>query len=78
VTLCPTLPFTSEEMRRILAATERYKEVMPSHGVTNGKQIRGLVPLRYTGMRIGDGVSFDSERLEGPAFFFIRKRSVSP
>jgi integrase/recombinase XerD len=79
VTLCPTLPFTNEEMRRILVATDRYKEVMPSHGVANGKRIRGLVLLlRYTGMRIGDGVNFDTERLEGNrVFLYTQKTGVA-
>ena len=62
VTLRPTLPFDNDEMRRILLATERYKEEMPSHGIQNGNRIRGLVLLlRYSGMRIGDAVNFDTE-----------------
>jgi hypothetical protein len=36
VTLGPTLPFSCEEMVRILAATDQYKEEMPSHGVEMG------------------------------------------
>jgi hypothetical protein len=52
VTLCPTLPFRSEEMRQILVATDVYKDEMPCHGVANGRRIRGLVLLlRYSGMR---------------------------
>jgi site-specific recombinase XerD len=72
VTLSPTLPFNHEEMRRILEATERYKEEMPNHGVENGRRIRGLVLLiRYSGMRIGDAVNFNTERLEGNRVFHI-------
>ena len=40
VALCPTLPFSNEEMREILATTELYQEEMPSHGVANGKRTR--------------------------------------
>jgi len=76
VTLSPTLPFTNEEIRRILEATERYKEEMPSHGVENGRRIRGLVLLlRYSGMRIGDAVNFDTERLEGNRFFLYTQKT---
>src|SRR5205807_602195 len=68
ISLCPTLPFSREEMVLILAATDQYKEEMPSHGIENGRRIRGLVLLlRYSGMRIR------SERLR--AFFrFAQKR----
>src|SRR6267143_3855338 len=45
ITLCPTLPFGREEMVRILAAADQYKEEMPSHGIENGRRIRGLVLL---------------------------------
>jgi len=79
VTLSPTLPFTNEEIRRILEATERYKEEMPSHGVENGRRIRGLVLLlRYSGMRIGDAVNFNTERLEGNrVFLYTQKTGVA-
>jgi len=66
-------------MRRILLATEQYKEEMPRHGVANGERNRGLVLLlRYTGMRIGDGVNFSSERLEGNrVFLYTQKTGVA-
>src|ERR1700751_3327560 len=32
VTLCPTMPFTSEEMLRILAAIDKYRAKFPSRG----------------------------------------------
>src|SRR5258708_10613719 len=64
VRISPTLPFTNERMQRILQATELYKEEMPSHGVENGRRIRGLVLLlRYSGMRIGDAGNFNTESL---------------
>jgi hypothetical protein len=42
ITLCPTLPYTREEMVKILAATDKYLNEMPSHGKENGRRIRGL------------------------------------
>jgi integrase/recombinase XerD len=79
VTLCPTLPFNNEEMRRILGATEQYKQEMPSHGIENGRRIRGLtLLLRYSGMRIGDAVNFTTERLEGNrVFLYTQKTGVA-
>jgi site-specific recombinase XerD len=70
VTLCPTLPFSNEEVHRILVATDQYRNEMPSHGVENGRRIRGLVLLlRYSGMRIGDAVNLNIERLKGNRVF---------
>jgi hypothetical protein len=57
-------------MVRILAAVDQYKVEMPSHGIENGRRIRGLVLLlRYSGMRIGDAVNFSADRLEGNRLF---------
>ena len=79
ITLCPTLPFGREEMVRILAAADRYKEEMPSHGIENGRRIRGLVLLlRYSGMRIGDGVNFSTDRLEGNRLFLYTQKTGVP
>src|SRR6266852_2064563 len=79
ITLCPTLPFGREEMVRILAATDQYREEMPSHGIENGRRIRGLVLLlRYSGMRIGDGVNFSTDRLEGNRLFLYTQKTGVP
>lgn len=76
VTLCPTLPFSNEEMRRILVATNQYTDEMPSHGVENGRRIRGLVLLlRYSGMRIGDAVNLHIERLDGNRIFLYSQKT---
>ena len=79
VTLCPTLPFSNEEMRKILVATEQYKDEMPSHGAENGRRIRGLVLLlRYSGMRIGDAVNFSADRLGGNRVFLYTQKTGVP
>jgi integrase/recombinase XerD len=79
VTLCPTLPFTREEMVRILAAVDQYREEMPSHGLENGRRIRGLVLLlRYSGMRIGDAVNFSTDRIEGNRLFLYTQKTGVP
>lgn len=66
VTLCPTLPYTREEMVKILAAIEPYTDEIPSTGLFNARRIRALVLLlRYTGMRIGDAVNLSTDRIRG-------------
>jgi site-specific recombinase XerD len=58
VSLCPTLPYTREELMKILAAIETYTGKMPNTGKDNARRIRGLVLLlRYSGMRISDAVT---------------------
>jgi len=79
VTLCPTLPFSREEMIRILEAVGQYKEEMPSHGIANGRRIRGLVLLlRYSGMRIGDAVNLSTDRIEGNRLFLYTQKTGVP
>jgi integrase len=79
VTLCPTLPFSRDEVVRILAATDQYKAEMPSHGIENGRRIRGLVLLlRYSGMRIGDAVSLSTNRIEGNRLFLYAQKTGVP
>src|ERR1700683_1843028 len=79
VTLCPTLPFSREEMIRILEAVGQYTEEMPSHGIANGRRIRGLVLLlRYSGMRIGDTVNLSTDRIEGNRLFLYTQKTGVP
>jgi|HubBroStandDraft_6_1064221.scaffolds.fasta_scaffold02231_7 integrase/recombinase XerD len=58
----PTLPFTQEEMIRILAAFGPYGE---RAGLRNAQRLRAFVLLlRYSGMRIGDAVQLGVNRLQ--------------
>ncbi len=66
ITLCPTLPFTHQEMLRVLAAINKYKDEFPGRGLDNARRMQALVLLlRYGGMRIGDTVSLSTDRIEG-------------
>lgn len=66
VTLRPTLPFTSDEMLRIIAALDEFRETTPVNGRQNALRLRGFVfLLRYSGMRIGDVAQLSSEKLAG-------------
>ncbi len=57
----PTMPFTREEMIRILTALEPYGK---SAGIRNAQRLRAFVLLlRYSGLRIGDAVQLDVNRI---------------
>jgi integrase/recombinase XerD len=79
VTLCPTLPYTGEEMVMTLAALEIYTHEMPATGMDNARRLRALVLLlRYTGMRIGDAVNLSSDRLAGNRLFLYTQKTGVP
>jgi integrase/recombinase XerD len=76
VTLCPTMPFTPDEMLRILAATDRYRSKFPARGHENALRLRGLVLLlRYAGLRIGDAINLTEDRLEGDRLFLYTQKT---
>jgi integrase/recombinase XerD len=79
VTLCPTLPYTREEIVKILAAIGTYTDEMPSSGLDNARRMLGLVLLlRYTGMRIGDAVNLSSDRIAGNRLFLYTQKTGVP
>jgi integrase len=64
VTMRPTLPFTSDEMMRILAAAAEWIEECQEPGKLNARRLRTLILLlRYSGLRIGDAVGCSVDRL---------------
>ena len=79
ITLCPTLPFTHEEMLRILAAINKYKNEFPSRGSENARRMQALVLLlRYGGMRIGDSVSLSANRVEKNRLLLYTQKTGVP
>jgi integrase/recombinase XerD len=59
----PTLPFSHDEMIRILAAASTRIDESEPQGRDNARRLRALVLLlRYTGLRIGDAVNCSLER----------------
>jgi integrase/recombinase XerD len=69
----PTLPFTREEMLKILAALDKYAD---NAGVANAQRVRAFVLLlRYSGMRIGDAVQCGPERLKGNKLFLYTQKT---
>jgi integrase/recombinase XerD len=62
----PTLPFTDDEMTRILGAIEKYRDKTRKTGQGNALRLRAFVlTLRYTGMRLGDVATLSTDRLIG-------------
>lgn len=60
----PTMPFTHEEMTRILAAAAARVETVHANGKENARRIRALILLlRYSGLRLGDAVRVSTEML---------------
>ena len=76
VTLRPTMPFTREEMIRILAALDTYSETA---GAPNAQRLRAFVLLlRYSGMRIGDAVQCGPSRIDGKRLFLYTQKTGVP
>jgi integrase/recombinase XerD len=75
VTMRPTLPFTSEEVLKILGAVESYKADPQGLAAVNGVRFRALIlMLRYSGLRIGDAVRCErSSLVDGKLRIYTQK-----
>jgi len=72
----PTLPFSREEMLKTLAAFEAYGK---SAGLANAQRLKAFVLLlRYSGMRIGDCVKCNVDRIEGNRLFLYTQKTGTP
>jgi site-specific recombinase XerD len=75
----PTMPFTREEMIRILAACNRYEDNYGRTGQPNARRLRAFVlVLRYSGMRIGDTVTLAKERIKGNKLLLYTAKTGTP
>lgn len=77
VKMVPTLPFSAEEVSRILAACEQYP-TRNSYGHDNRTRLLAFVLLlRWTGLRIGDVVTLEWEAIEdGRVRLYTQKTGV--
>jgi integrase/recombinase XerD len=79
VTLRPTMPYTHEEMKRILAAVDDYEGEMPSRGKENAKRMRTLVLLlRFSGLRISDAINLSIDQVTGNRLFLYTQKTGVP
>jgi integrase/recombinase XerD len=72
----PTLPFSREEMLKMMAAFEQYGQ---SAGVPNAQRLKAFVLLlRFSGMRIGDCVKCSSQQIDGNLLFLYTQKTGTP
>ena len=72
----PTLPYTHDEMVKILATAEAYREEARKDGRLHAVRLRSLILLmRYSGLRIGDAVSLSMDRLIGNVLFLYTAKT---
>jgi site-specific recombinase XerD len=75
----PTLPFTHDEVVRILRACDELHQARSAVGKANAHRLRALILfLRYSGMRIGDSVSCAIERLNGNKLLLYTQKTGVP
>jgi integrase len=68
----PTLPFTDEEVSRILAACGQYSANYGGTGHANAHRLRALVLLLVnSGLRIRDAVTLSRERIDDKGNLFL-------
>jgi integrase/recombinase XerD len=79
ITASPTLPFTHDEIVKILAATEAYQAKAAHNAKLNAIRLRSLIlVMRYSGLRIGDAVSLSLDRLNGATLFLYTAKTGTP
>jgi integrase/recombinase XerD len=72
----PTLPFTRDEMLKILAALDQYAR---RAGIANAQRLKAfLLLLRYSGMRIGDAVRCSVDRINGNKLLLYTQKTGIP
>lgn len=74
----PTMPFSDEEFRKLLAACD---QIMPKgvHSWDTPKRIRAfLLLLRYSGLRRTDAVSLHRDRIKGGRLFLYTQKTGVP
>jgi len=78
VTLKPTLPYSAEEMARILKACDEYPR-KNSLGYDNRARIKAFVLLlRYSGLRLQDAVTLEKARLARGTLFLYTQKTGTP
>ena len=75
----PTLPFTDQEMEKILWAADSIREAHPKTPEETPKKLKALILLmRYSGIRISDAVMFHREKLKDNKLFLRQEKTKHP
>lgn len=78
VTPWPTQPFTRDEMNKILAGCDEFP-IKGIYGDGNRKRLRAMILLlRYTGLRIRDGVTITRDRIQDGRVFLYTQKTGTP
>jgi integrase len=71
VTQSPTLPFTEEEIQRLLDALPKFRG--------DGERLRAMIGLlQFAGLRIGDAVSLKRDRVKRGKLFLYTAKTGTP
>ena len=71
VTSKPTLPFTDAEMKKLLAACDKYRG--------DKSRIKAFIlVMRYSGLRIGDAIALKRNQLTGNNLFLYTQKTGQP
>lgn len=75
----PTLPFSDEEMEKILWAAESIREAHPKIPKETPKKLVALILLmRYSGLRISDACMFRRSQLQAGKVFVRQQKTKEP
>lgn len=75
----PTVPFTPEEVSRILAACDQYRGGFGQWGQRNAHRLRALVLLLlYSGLRIRDAVTLSKDRVANGKLLLYTAKTGTP
>jgi integrase len=79
VTHRPMLPFSREEMAKIVAACEQYPNEYGKVSPEYSQRVKAFVLLlRYSGLRISDAVQLRRDRLQGSKLFLYTHKTGTP
>lgn len=74
----PTMPFTDDEMARMLAACDEFPN-KGVYGFDTGKRLKAFILLlRYSGLRRTDAVSLSSARVSDGKIFLYTQKTGTP
>ena len=75
----PTLPFSDDEMKKIIWAAETLREIHPKMSEGVEKKAKALVLLmRYSGIRITDAVNMQKSRITDGNLFLYQQKTKQP
>lgn len=79
VTQRPTMPFSEDEMKKIIAGCDQYPNCHGNYDPEYGPRLKAFVLLlRYSGLRIGDALMLERKRLKRDRLFLYTQKTGTP